>query len=314
MGLLVGLGFRLPSFLLPAVWAALIVPMWFVNRITVGRMDRGMPPQSTPLFRVGITIVLAGCAALAATLWIFQGPIDAVRSARDPIAWDRQTKAITAERAPYAEVLERALPVVEKDPQVSWLRRQLDTTEADLRQAKKDVICEQDGTCGTHVPGEAKAYDDKVVYRDELAAEVTRLEKRIDGERRRVRDDIAALKEMQKDASGQLRILDARLEVLGSTPPDQPSHLSAMVTVGERRALPMGAVSIGAFLAVLVIDWLALNAIVRRICRRPDSLYGESISEKVGRQSEKQQKNAHGIEDATEMDPQLRHKFLPGGW
>ena len=60
---------------------------------------------------------------------------------------------------------------VGSDPDVVRVQKELDAKEAEFTAAERDIICENDGTCGTGVVGRGPSYQEKLDKKNRLEAE-----------------------------------------------------------------------------------------------------------------------------------------------
>ena len=98
------------------------------------------------------------------------------------------------------------------DPAVVDLQRRLDDVTAQYDAANAAVLCEQDGTCGTGVPGIAAAALEKAATRDRLAGEVSDLRDQLTALKPQVREQLEAEEtKTTADQQAQLTALQAQV-------------------------------------------------------------------------------------------------------
>jgi hypothetical protein len=302
-------GFGLSVFVVPVViFIGVFPPLLFLNRHTVTRMHGEPPPPAVPWFRVAISTVFGLFFAAAFTLWMFQSTIDAVQFEQDPAAWDHDARQLQHDQARDTRILDQPIPVVDQDREVLRLQGLLDDAQTRLSKVKDDMICEEDGSCGTRIPGRGGAYDTKVARRDELAAEVTDLQLQLVNAKLRVADRAARLNQEKADATARQPGLDRRREELG-TRPAGATRLDAVRAVAERHKARVGGMCVGSWLGFLALDLVWLYTIARRICRPVDG-NGGSIAQRV---SDREKKDTSGVKVFNELPARMREKYSTAG-
>lgn len=262
----------------------LVPVLWHLNGHVLGRMTSS-PPYRVPLYRVAVSVLLGAAVAFSTALWVFQPDVAAVRAEPDPVGWERQRDPLLDERRELERVLGQPVPVPNEDPEVKRLHEELARDKKELHEAEKQVLCEQDGTCGTGDEGEAEAYRDKAAFRDRLSATVKEDRSLLNAQIKRVNDRAAELKTEQRAAGRRMRQIDLSLDELGPTRPVVPTRVAALFTVGERKTTSVGLVLVAVLVAVLFVDWFVLRLVVRHGYRRPrKSGEGLSIKKKVDSQ------------------------------
>jgi hypothetical protein len=94
---------------------------------------------------------------------------------------------------------------VMKDRAVLDLQRRLDAVTQQYNDANAAVLCEEDGTCGTGIPGIAAAAREKVATRDRLASEVQRLQDQLTALKPQVRQQLVA-QDAKKSADQRVQL------------------------------------------------------------------------------------------------------------
>ncbi|MEU4245877.1 DUF4407 domain-containing protein [Amycolatopsis sp. NPDC026612] len=264
-------GFRLSVIL----WLLVIpgfIGMWAVNRVTVGRLTGTRPAPMVLAFRVVIALGGSLVVALAATLWTFDAAIEAERAPSGSAGPSADVRTLEIDRQQSLDVLAQRLPMEADDPEVVRLGRALVDTSAKLDEAKREAICELDGTCGTGVSGKGFAYYEKVGYRDQLQRAVDALPQQLAGARRAVADQAARLGENQQKARGRVADIDKQLAALRAPSAPRPNRLTAFLRVADEKPILVALSSIGFSVLLFTADCLAFLFVVHRICRRPDDL------------------------------------------
>lgn len=197
-GFALHMAMRLPlplAMLLAVGWGCAIMNLdrWLISSTQRRDSVRGNVAMALPRLVLGLLIGLVISTPLV--LRIFEDEINAqlqVMHQRAEDAFVRRTATdarflripeLTKRIADLQAAVDRGVDV-SAVPQVAALREQLDKVDAEYRQAAKEVLCEEDGTCGTRVPGMGNSYRLKVAHRDQLAADRQALQAQLDAARR----------------------------------------------------------------------------------------------------------------------------------
>jgi hypothetical protein len=114
---------------------------------------------------------------------------------------------------------------VMNDPAVVDLQRRLDDVTARYNAAAAEVLCEEDGTCGTGVPGVAAAALEKVAERDRLKDERDTLQRQLDALKPQVREQLDT-EDAKKSADQQVQ-LDALQAQVARTQAQMDAEIAA---------------------------------------------------------------------------------------
>lgn len=103
----------------------------------------------------------------------------------------------------------------DKDPTVARLQSEYDQLNTQYQQAEHDVICENEGTCGSNKVGRGPAYDEKVKNRDHLLQSLNAKKTELDNARAAVQAKQSSQgAQVQTDAAGDLKADKAKLDAL----------------------------------------------------------------------------------------------------
>jgi hypothetical protein len=171
-------------------WGLVILNLdrWLV--VSTPRLKTKLGTLAMALPRVLLAVLIGAVISTPLTLAVFSSEINAevkVMAAEKENAFNTQLqndsryKQLPAEQK-QVQALQDDLAHgvtdadVMKDPAVVDLQRRLDSVTAQYNAANAAVLCEEDGTCGTHVPGIAAAAQEKVATRDRLESEMNKLQ------------------------------------------------------------------------------------------------------------------------------------------
>jgi hypothetical protein len=105
----------------------------------------------------------------------------------------RDIPALQARRDAAAEVPTTAQTAsVDDDPDVRAAQNRFDAAERAYQAAERNVVCEKEGTCGSHRVGPGIAYKEKVAIRDDARVQRDEAQKALDSLRRTVAARLAA--------------------------------------------------------------------------------------------------------------------------
>ena len=295
--------FHLPAALLPLVvlW---IVPLWLVNRVTVTMMNR--PAPLTPGFRIALSLLVALFISYAALLWFFNDDIEAAQAVAEPEKWIAKTHDLQDERNGQVAIRDLRPPIVQQDPDVVEVQQELDGKIVELREAERLVLCEEDGSCGTRIRGRDREYWSKVEYRDRVKREVTALSAQLTSVKAEVRARISQFAKDRETAKERIAEIDEALRMRGSNPPAQPGTIGAVLKVAQEKSTPAVWVSTVPFVVFLIVDWLALLMVVRRICQGD-----ASITDEFNRQREREERIPPDAQHPLDLPERMLKKLFP---
>ncbi|PPK63777.1 DUF4407 domain-containing protein [Actinokineospora auranticolor] len=257
-----------------------ISPIWLVlvligcsamivlaNRLVVDGLDHTDGPPAMPMPRRLLSVVLGAVVAYSVLFWVFGSRVDAVRYDPAPDRWGVEQHRLDVEQAEQEEISRTPETAPEMDPEVLRLRKQLDDTAAAERKATETALCEFDGTCGTRHKGDGDAYRMRVADRDELTRKVAAITAQLDQAKAAARSRADNLAQAKKSARSRLAAIDRERRELGPRPANPTTWWSAVIAVGSRYWGGVSAVSVGALLGYLAVDWWAFLCHLRRICK-----------------------------------------------
>jgi uncharacterized protein DUF4407 len=166
------------------LWGALILNLDRMLVVSMGRRT-GLPANlATAVPRVVLALLIGTVISLPLVLRIFEPEINAeLQVMRNDALGAAQTRIDQNPRfaeIPALEAEEKRLqgivsgsapPDVGDDPQVRRLREELAAKEQEFAKAEQDIICENDGTCGSGVAGRGPSYREKADRKSRLEAE-----------------------------------------------------------------------------------------------------------------------------------------------
>jgi hypothetical protein len=291
-------GMRLPVLLIPPALIVSGLVQWRVNRHAVERMG-DVPPSGMPGFRLASAVAVGLVVALATTFWWFDSEIEAARRATASAAVQSETQRIEDETRIAREILARPWPVAEQDHEVLRLERQLDEQTKELGDARRNVLCEEDGTCGTRVRGRATEYYAKVAYRDQVQHSIDDLARQLDDAKAAVNRQLKQFDKEQAEAKARISRGD-RPAPASSAPIERTSRFSALLKVADQRRVAVGLVSTLTLAFFALIDCLAILLTVRLICRREDGpVLNEELLTKRGRKDARRRQGAKSYDEYT---------------
>lgn len=235
-----------------------------LNFWSARKMHEGAPAPAVPKRRDLVSFLSAVVIATAATCWLFDASVFPPPDANERPAWSAKIQKLEDERIVKLKTAGQEPPVAEQDPDVQRLQRQLDEERKELREAEKNVLCEQDGTCGTGIPGEAKAYDDKVKDRDVVAGRVAELSAQLVFVKETARGRAEQTATDVRTARNRVTAIDGELERLRANPPE-PRALSS---IGEHERGRVILSWIGLLVVFFLLGWRGLRGAASRVYRR----------------------------------------------
>jgi hypothetical protein len=158
-----------------------------IDRLLIGGVHRRSTVRGnvvSALPRVALALLIGAVVATPLVLQIFEDEINAQLDLNRQAAQEAFTRALDADpRFARIPELERRIAelqqighngptsTVDEDPAVKRLQREFEQLDAAYQAADRDVICENEGTCGSNRTGRGPAYREKVERRDRLKAE-----------------------------------------------------------------------------------------------------------------------------------------------
>ena len=158
-----------------------------IDRMLIGgvhRRDTWWGNLLIALPRVGLALLIGTVVATPLVLQVFENEINAQLDLNRQSAQEKFARALDADPrfARIPELDKRVAELqqigdngpasaVDQDPTVQRLQREFDKLDVDYQAADREVICENEGTCGSNKVGRGPAYREKVERRDRLRAE-----------------------------------------------------------------------------------------------------------------------------------------------
>jgi hypothetical protein len=170
------------SVVVGALWGWVIFNLDRMLVISMGRHGGWLRNLFTALPRVALAVVIGFVISAPLVLRIFQPEIGSeLEVMRNERFVESQTQI--GERFAQIPVLEQrevelqgtvsgqVRPSVAADPEVERLQTAFDAKNAEYQTAEQNVVCENDGTCGSGAVGRGPSYREKVEIRDRLRGE-----------------------------------------------------------------------------------------------------------------------------------------------
>ena len=197
---------RLPiqaAAIVGVLWGLLILNLDRMLVVSMVRRPGIWPNIATAVPRVILALLIGTVISLPLVLRIFEPEINAeLQVMRNEALGAAQTRIQQNPRfaeIPQLEAEEKRLQGivsgqtpedVTDDPDVKKIQDQLTAKEAEFRQAENDIICENDGTCGTGKVGRGPSYREKLDRKNRLEGERNALQSQLnvaqDAARRRL--------------------------------------------------------------------------------------------------------------------------------
>ncbi|KOV87187.1 DUF4407 domain-containing protein [Nocardia sp. NRRL S-836] len=277
-------GFEPPAVLvfLPLV-VALPLAWVSVNLWTADTVHRKAPPPVMPRRRAVLGLAAAMVIAFAAVAWIFTAEVAAAQRPADAPAWAAQVQRLQDERLAKLDLIDHGRPGADEDPEVVRLQRQLDDEQKEYREAKRNELCEQDGTCGTGVRGEGREYHAKVAYRVQVEQRITELTAQLAAAKQLARGRVDQSTTAAQDARTKLTEIDGQLERLRGNPPRTRDRSSAVIEVSKDRPAAVILFWTAALVAFLLVDVLGLRLVAWHVYRNgaPTGLLDARIAQQA---------------------------------
>ena len=198
---------------LSPVWSVLVGLLWGLvifnlDRLLVVQMVRPRSGIKQPILlavpRLVLAIILGFVISTPLVLRIFNAEIKqelGVIHQQQYAAYTTQIDSTTYKTIPTLKsqlsnaqqvVDSGATPSVEADPDVKAAEQRLSTAEKAYEKAEHNVVCEKEGTCGSHKVGAGIAYREKVGIRDDAKKERDAAQKAVNQIRARVTRELNA--------------------------------------------------------------------------------------------------------------------------
>lgn len=217
-----------PAVLVGLLWGLLILNLDRMLVVSMGRRNGVWANVATALPRLLLALLIGTVISIPLVLRIFQPEIDAELQVMRNEALDvAQTRLNEDQRFAVIPALEadedqlRAVVAgqqrasVADDPEVRTLQEQFDAKEAEFRQAEQEIICENDGTCGTGVVGRGASYLEKRDRKNRLEAERNGLRGQLDAAKAAATDRVESASVQEKQAAAaELTRVQAQLDAL----------------------------------------------------------------------------------------------------
>ncbi|ONI84547.1 hypothetical protein ALI22I_28755 [Saccharothrix sp. ALI-22-I] len=297
VGLSIFYGLQAPLWVSVVAIPVVFVALWLLNRWTVGRMHRGVRPPEMPRPRRALGLCAAFFVAFSVTLWVFGSDVEAARGLEAPGKWDKESGRLHDELDGVREIANREVRPTERDPEVERLTKQLTDLRAQLVVAWDNELCELDGSCGTMDEGRGDAYREKKGRRERLESEIGKAEGELANARTAAQGQFDRLTRERNDAQKRAGEIEDQLEQLGPRPQVR-TKLSAFSSVDQHKRQQAAGVALGTLGAYFLVDVLAFQWVVRRVCGGPVEL--PAFKELINEQAEWDERSAKGVIPAAE--------------
>ena len=166
------------------LWGLLILNLDRMLVVSMARRSGVWANIGTAVPRLLLALLIGMVISLPLVLRIFEPEINAeLQVMRNEALGQAQTNIDSNPRFAEIPALEAeeqrlqgvvsgtAADDVGSDPDVVRVQKELDAKEAEFTAAERDIICENDGTCGTGVVGRGPSYQEKLDKKNRLEAE-----------------------------------------------------------------------------------------------------------------------------------------------
>ena len=166
------------------LWGLLILNLDRMLVVSMARRSGVWANIGTAVPRLLLALLIGMVISLPLVLRIFEPEINAeLQVMRNEALGQAQTNIDSNPRFAEIPALEAeeqrlqgvvsgtAADDVGSDPDVVRVQKELDAKEAEFTAAERDIICENDGTCGTGVIGRGPSYQEKLDKKNRLEAE-----------------------------------------------------------------------------------------------------------------------------------------------
>ena len=166
------------------LWGLLILNLDRMLVVSMARRSGGWANIGTAVPRLLLALLIGMVISLPLVLRIFEPEINAeLQVMRNEALGQAQTSIDSNPRFAEIPALEAeeqrlqgvvsgtAADDVGSDPDVVRVQKELNAKEAEFTAAERDIICENDGTCGTGVVGRGPSYQEKLDKKNRLEAE-----------------------------------------------------------------------------------------------------------------------------------------------
>ncbi|MBP2324810.1 hypothetical protein JOF56_005195 [Kibdelosporangium banguiense] len=261
-------GVHLSPAFVPVALVATVLVFWFVNMRTAAAVDKNAPlvvlPRARRWFALGVALVIT----YAAMSWAFDTKIE---EALQPAAIPGRITEIDnlqKEKEALRGIAEQPVPTPDKDADVGGIQQRIDVATKEFGDAKREELCELDGTCGTRVPGQGKAYFEKVAYSLQVKGRMDALSADLASAKKAAESRFAQRVQDKSRAVDRMADIDRRLREFPASSGEKRSWLGALWTVGEQQAFWMILISVGTLGLSVAIDLSGFRLIARRVYRR----------------------------------------------
>ena len=198
---------------LPVAVAAMVGVLWGLLILNLDRMLVVSMARRTGVWanigtaapRLVLALLIGTVISLPLVLRIFEPEINAeLQVMRNEALGQAQTNIDSNPRFAEIPALEAeeqrlqgivsgtATDDVGSDPDVARVQKELDAKEAEFTAAERDIICENDGTCGTGVVGRGPSYREKLDKKNRLEAERNALRTQLAGAENAARERLTS--------------------------------------------------------------------------------------------------------------------------
>lgn len=288
-------GFRLAPMHVGLLIILYMAPLVTANVQTVTLLFRRKPRPTMWVMgsvRAVVAVLTAVLAAFATTFWVFNEEIEAVRTAASPASWEARVHDLENELRGGTAILQRKLPIADQDSEIAHLQQQLEEKQAAVDRARREELCEFDGTCGTLVVGNGPQYRERVGYRTDLEREAAGLGSQLAALKISVWAQRTEFAQEQERASGRVDNIRRQLSQLGPRPTEL-RRSGALFTATAPHPVRGFSTWLGAFLGFLAIDSLALLLMTLRARRGDPSAPSDPQFRDVYEQQRKEDEHRH---------------------
>jgi hypothetical protein len=263
-------GVHLSAVLVIIVLPATALLFWFVNLRTATAVHGHAPPAIVPRARGWFALGMALVVTYAVVSWVFDAEIEQARTPAGNPARTAAIKHLEQEKEGLRGTLGLPVPAPDEDADVRHLQRRIDDATKEFGEAKRNELCELDGTCGTRTPGRGKAYFEKFAYTLQVKERLDALSADLPAAKATAESRFQLSVQAQGRAAVRIAEIDRRIEEPQPSSGEKRGWIPALFTVGEEQAFWMILVSLGTLGLSFAIDLFGFRLIARRVYRRTE--------------------------------------------
>jgi hypothetical protein len=261
-------GVRLPTIVFVFALVVTALLFGFINWWTATAVHDKAPPAIVPRAR-GWFAFAVGLAMMCGVIsWTFDAEIEQARKPAGIPAQTMEIERLRQEKDMLRVVAERPVSPPDQDADVRRLQQKVDDVTAEFGEAKRNELCELDGTCGTQVPGVGKAYNEKVAYSNQVKVRLDAASAELSTARSAAQGRFEQRGQERDSAVRRIAYLDGRLQESPPSAGERRAWITTLFAVGDEQPIWAIVVSVGTLGLFFVFDLFGFRFIARRIYRR----------------------------------------------